>query len=77
MTGRHRYGLSREYARRVWDALDDLSEPSIAIDVARRLSSPLPSVRRALGRLVRCGYVLRDPCSAYHDPDMYMPRVRP
>lgn len=50
-------GLSLDYARRVWDALDDVSEPATALTVAARLRAPAPSVRRALHELELSGFV--------------------
>lgn len=51
------YGLSLAYARRVWDALDDVSEPATALTIAARLRAPVPSVRRALHELELSGFV--------------------
>lgn len=79
------WGLSLAYARRVWDALDDVSEPATAATVAARLRAPLPSVRRALRDMADDGYV-----RCYEDHrwsgkgkhrrslhPLYLPHVRP
>lgn len=51
------YGLSLDLARRVWNALDDVSEPATAATVAAQMGAPLPSIRRALRELELCGFV--------------------
>lgn len=80
-------GVSLAYARRVWRALDDVSEPATAATVAARLRAPLPSVRRVLLELELGGYVRSYEGHRWHGPGketarqslhpLFIPHVRP